>query len=53
MLCLLHTKYINVLHLHRGSDEGLWAETSAVYINIPILQLTLKKTVVRIAQLEH
>ena len=26
------------LHLHRGSDEGLQAGTSTVYINIPILQ---------------
>ena len=43
-----------MLRSHLASDEGLWAETSAVNINITILQNTLKKKiVVRTARLEH
>ena len=31
-------KNVCTLHLHRGSDEGFRAKTSAVYISIPIVQ---------------
>ena len=29
-----------------GSDEGLWAETSAIYINYQHLQITQKRIIV-------